>query len=220
MKGDGNRGQSTTPDNPGDSVIMRWIAEHLDYPHDDHCLIWPFGKVRGYGSFGRNGKSIKAHRYICELKNGPPPTPEHHAAHSCNRGHDACVNPNHLRWKTPSENFKEAEPHRKLKLRPEQAREIRDLKGLEHATVTAERFGIAESTVRNIQAGRLWREGERRGRAFRDAEVQHIRSMQGKISGRELAQQYEVSANVIYRIWSRHTWAFVPECEKSTVHTT
>jgi len=205
------KGDSTTPADPGDSIIMKWIRDHLEYPHDDYCLIWPFGKVRGYGSFGRNGKSIKAHRYICELKNGPPPTPEHHAAHSCNRGHDACVNHHHLRWKTPSANFKEAVPHRKLKLLPEQAKEIRDLKGLEHATITAERFGIAEVTVRNIQAGRLWREGVKRGRAFRDAEIRHIRSLQGDVSGPVVAKQYEVSANVIYRIWSRATWGFVPD---------
>lgn len=205
------RGEVSTPQNPGNSLLMRWIADHMNYPHSDHCLIWPFGRSRGYGSLGRNGKAIKAHRYICELRHGPPPTPQHHAAHSCNRGHDGCVNPNHLRWKTPSENFKEAKPHRKLKLLPEQAREIRDLKGLELETVTAKRFGIAESTVRNIQAGRIWQEGIRRGRAFRDAEIQHIRCMQGKTSAPKLAGEYDVSANVIYRIWNRLTWGFVPE---------
>jgi hypothetical protein len=158
MKGDGNRGQSTTPDNPGDSIIMRWIAEHLNYPHDDHCLIWPFGRVRGYGSFGRNGKSIKAHRYICELKNGPPPTPEYHAAHSCNRGHHGCANPHHLIWKTRSENLLDSSAVlRRFKLNRTKAEEIRSLKGIEQQHITAQRFGVRECTVKDIQSGRTWK---------------------------------------------------------------
>jgi hypothetical protein len=51
--------------------------------------------------------------------------------------------------------------------------------------------------------------------AFRDGEVQRIRSLQGEISGPDLAKQYGVSSNVIYRIWNRTTWAFVPECAKT-----
>jgi hypothetical protein len=53
---------------------------------------------------GYLGDTLYAHRLMCQLAHGDPPTPDHIAAHSCGRGHEGCVNPNHLSWKTYSEN--------------------------------------------------------------------------------------------------------------------
>lgn len=50
--------------------------------------------------YGDNG--IGAHRFICGVFHGPPPSPELHAAHSCNVRN--CINPHHLRWATAAEN--------------------------------------------------------------------------------------------------------------------
>lgn len=67
------------------------------------CVLW-FGTltVKGYPQRKENGRTIRVHREVCERRHGPPPTPDHHAAHSC--GRRACVEPTHLDWKTAAEN--------------------------------------------------------------------------------------------------------------------
>lgn len=64
------------------------------------CVKWPFANTNGYGSF----RGVAAHRFVCEQKHGPPPTPDHQAAHNCGKGREGCINPHHLRWATRSEN--------------------------------------------------------------------------------------------------------------------
>lgn len=74
-------------------------------PYDgDECLIWPYARTpAGYGVL--DGHKIKVvSRRLCEEAYGPPPTPKHHAAHSCGNGHLGCVTRRHLSWKTPKEN--------------------------------------------------------------------------------------------------------------------
>lgn len=81
-----------------------WIINHLSH-HGDECLIWPFNRdTQGRAQVPLGGKLAGASRVICEIIHGPPPTPEHHAAHNCGMGHKACVNPKHIVWKTPSAN--------------------------------------------------------------------------------------------------------------------
>lgn len=76
----------------------------LPYDGDD-CLIWPYAKnTSGYGHLYLDGHQVTVSRYACIAVNGEPPTPNHHAAHSCGMGKHGCVNPRHLSWKTPSEN--------------------------------------------------------------------------------------------------------------------
>jgi hypothetical protein len=204
---------SHSPAQPERSRLRLWVQQHVNYPYDDCCLIWPFGRHRdGYGTLIVDGGMTYAHRYMCRLVHGEPPTPEHEASHSCNRGHDACVSPHHLSWKTPGENHKEGEWHQKIKINADQAREIRDLKGLEVASVTAERFGIAPVTVRQIQAGRIWRTDKRRGtNHFTDEQVLRIRSLKDSGQTQALADEFGVSYLVIYRIMNRQTWQHVPD---------
>jgi len=50
----------------------RWLREHLDYPHKDWCLLWPFSRnENGYGLYGL--KNLKVHRLMCEYVHGPAP---------------------------------------------------------------------------------------------------------------------------------------------------
>lgn len=76
----------------------------MAYEGDD-CLTWPFLKSpRGYARMHVNGRDKRVSRLVCEEAYGTPPTPDHHAAHSCGKGHLACVTKRHLRWATPVEN--------------------------------------------------------------------------------------------------------------------
>lgn len=77
------------------------------------CVTWPFPRnaVTGYGKLTRDGVDILAHRYICEKFHGPPPTPEHTAAHSCGKGDEGCIAPWHLSWKTQADNLMDRVTH-------------------------------------------------------------------------------------------------------------
>jgi hypothetical protein len=157
---------------------------------------------------------------MCEYRHGLAPTPEHHAAHSCDRGHDACVNPWHLDWKTPTDNQLDRRRNGKSpprKLTPDQAREIRDLKGLEHTKNTAVRYGIRESNVRLIQSGKTWRE-ERKDRYFlSDDDVLRIRASAREPSVvKTLAAEYGVSTSTICRVRDRKSYQFVEASEPAT----
>ena len=77
------------------------------------CYIWT-GNGSGIGSdrprIRLKGSRLKktVARLICEEIYGPPPTPEHiDAAHNTPNGciGGACVNPDHIRWATPSQNM-------------------------------------------------------------------------------------------------------------------
>lgn len=82
----------------------------------DSCLIWPYARSgAGYGTIKEDGRMQIVSRLVCVEEHGPPPTPEHHAAHSCGNGHLGCVNPTHLSWKTPVENAADAAMHRATK---------------------------------------------------------------------------------------------------------
>jgi hypothetical protein len=148
----------------GKGKAIDWIRGHVGYSGDD-CLLWPFSRTRGYGTFGYLGEHLYVHRYMCELANGPPPTPEHEATHSCGRGHLGCATPKHLFWKTPGENLQEAYEHGSLAYRRKtrflltsaKVKKIRPLKGTESAARVALRFGVSESTISDIWSGRTWK---------------------------------------------------------------
>lgn len=149
------RGSITTPDDPGDSVLMDWIHYHRGYRGRD-CLYWPFGRnSAGYAFYGRRGKMLYVHRYMCEYRNGPAPKGAH-AAHSC--GNTGCCNPAHLSWKTPRAN----QLDRHINGRPMTGRreqfsaamvaEVR--RSPEKPAAIAKRLGMTEANVRHIRAGR------------------------------------------------------------------
>jgi hypothetical protein len=202
----------STPENPGNSLLMRWIRDHLDYPHEDYCLLWPFARhTNGYAPIGRNGTNTYVHRYICQHIHGDPPTPKHHAAHSCGRGAEGCVNPRHLSWKTNSENQLERKPSAKRrKLTPEQVVEIRSLKDLERVADTAARFQVTEVNIRQIQSGKIWRQ-DKQQRIFTDQEVREIRALDGSLTSRKVAAMYGAGHAAIRHIQKRRSYRHVPE---------
>src|SRR5690242_5616667 len=89
----------------GWGIPLQWLKEQIAAAGTD-CIFWTFAdNTGGRGVLRYNGRNIEAHRLVCILVHGEPPTPEHEAAHSCGNGHLGCINPNHLRWDTRVGNF-------------------------------------------------------------------------------------------------------------------
>jgi hypothetical protein len=147
---------------------ITFIRANVAYEGDD-CLIWPLHRdPRGYGMMGWLGKMRYAHRVMCIMAKGEPPTPKHQAAHSCGNGDKGCVNPRHLSWKTNSENQLDRSRHGtrakagwgwKGKLTAEQVAEIRSLKGRMTQYEIAALFNVSQQNVGDIHRGRTWKAG-------------------------------------------------------------
>lgn len=150
-----------------------------------NCVTWPFKRLpNGYGQFHFNGEQLYSHRYMCELAKGPPPTENHIVAHECGKGHLGCVNPQHLSWKTRTENELDKRQHgttrnawwaHKGKLTPVQVEEIRALKGQRTQAEIAALFSISEPTIRDIFLGRSWKPNPK-VRGYRENEDGEIKS--------------------------------------------
>ncbi len=145
---------------------LAFINEVAIPSNQSECLPWPFARgTGGYGLIVVDGVRMTASRYVCLRTHGEPPTPEHEAAHSCNNGHEACVNPTHLSWQTRAENMEHkiesGNTSRGTKnprnvLSEDQVREIRRLKGTIGARKIGLQFGVCETTILNIHRGTKW----------------------------------------------------------------
>lgn len=136
----------------------------LAYEGND-CLRWPYSTTAGYGTIHHAGRSALVSRCVCEEIYGPPPTPEHQAAHSCGKGHEGCVAKAHLSWKTRVENEEDklahgtryrGEQHGWAKITEADAREIIALKGHMLQRDIAAMFGISRPAVGLIHQGKNW----------------------------------------------------------------
>lgn len=137
----------------------------LGYPKDD-CLPWPYARFAdGRAEINIGGRIRRASRVVCERIHGSPPTPEHHAAHSCGKGHEGCVNPRHLSWKTAKENGADKVVHGtsnrgeqspKSKLNVRQVLEIRALAGTVSHRKIAKLYGITHYHVACIIRREYW----------------------------------------------------------------
>src|SRR5262245_57967252 len=157
----------------GEGKGLAWLRQHVSHIGDD-CLIWPLTRDdHGYGIVYFDGRRRKAARAMLELVKGPPPTPEHEAAHECGKGHEGCVNPKHLSWKTRIENQRDRLQHGttdnkkkglKRKLTLETVQEIRAQIGKRNKRDIAADFGVTRSTIRQIELGKIWRTDEAKWR--------------------------------------------------------
>jgi hypothetical protein len=190
-----------------------WLIQQVGHQGDD-CLLWPFSRCTpGYGIFMVKRKNHLAHRYMCELANGAPPSGEHLAAHSC--GNRRCVNPKHLSWKTHADNQLDRRAHgtnsqKRTKLTMLQATQIRDLKGLETTIETAARYGVTESNVRHIQDGTTWNEANRVIALDLTAEqVREIRRIGTSKTANEVSRAMGVGMSSVYRVRNRASYKTV-----------
>lgn len=150
------------------------------------CWVWRGDKQRnGYGRLAKH----KAHRLSYELHFGEIPKGMV-IRHSCDN--KLCVNPEHLKLGTYSQNLKEAYerglrsekgPHRpEVRLTPEEIRLIQT--SSERPWSLAQQFNISPQRVRTIQS----RQGPIRMQAL---DIEAIRADQGSI--KELAKKYHIS---------------------------
>lgn len=162
-KRNGNPLAGRTPD----GEPLKFFNEVVLAYRGDECLTWPFGaNSQGYGTVQVDGKTQRVHRLVCEHRHGPPPTPNHDSAHSCGRGHLACVNQMHLVWKTSAENEADKLTHGThnrgercgaSRLTEPDVHEIRRLLAYgETQQAIADRFGVHLMTVNDINTGRSW----------------------------------------------------------------
>lgn len=149
----------------GEGAGVAWLRHHVNYDAD-FCLIFPFYRdPNGYGRFGYHGKQLYAHRFMCELANGPPPGKGYEAAHECGNGEGGCANPRHLKWKTKVGNRQDSLRHgtgvrsyggNVRSLNEDQVNQIRALKGHKTQVEIAAMFGISAPTVRMIFVGKMY----------------------------------------------------------------
>lgn len=132
----------------------------------DECLTWPYCvSASGYAMLRSAGTTEVVSRRVCEEVNGPPPTPQHEAAHSCGKGNLGCVTKRHLSWKTPLENTADkfihgtvlkGERNGNAKLTDDEARELLALKGKMSQREIAARFSVGQATVSRIHNRKNW----------------------------------------------------------------
>ncbi len=204
----------------GRGASSRWITQHLEYAIEDWCLIYPFAwEEDHYPKYKRalGEHQYPVHRLMCEYRHGAPPTPEHHSAHSCDRGTKGCVNPMHVSWKTPSENqrdrFKgEGKFKMSRKLTSGEVEQIRALAASELPKDIAKRFGITVRNVRFIVSGRTWQPTER----FSADQIHDIRDRASSVGVPSLAKEYGVGRDTIYRILNGETYKWVDMRQPAT----
>lgn len=130
------------------------------------CILWPMSVgSHGYPQVSWEGKNRTGHRLACEWTYGPPPTESHQAAHSC--GVRKCVNPEHLRWATASENQADRVQHGTAnrgekcgaaKLNEKQVEEIRrrySEGGILQRELATE-FSVTQPTVSRVLSKTAW----------------------------------------------------------------
>lgn len=148
-------------------AVPEWVLLNAGYDGDS-CLIWPFKSVDGYG-YGHFRPPIfgetKAHRAMCAMRLGPPPSPDHEAAHSCGNGHLSCVNPKHIRWALRTENQADrivhgtsnrGSRHGLSVLTEQQVRDIRRMQTEKSQSQLAKMFGISQPLVSAIVNRKRW----------------------------------------------------------------
>ena len=143
----------------------------VDKKSDNECWLWTGAKsAKKYGFIGaggKGGKLILAHRISYQLANNDLQDTDY-VLHSCDN--PSCVNPNHLRKGTCSENIKEAfdkgrkvpptffgEEHPTSKLTIEKVKFIRANPQLGHKEI-ANMFGLSPNCIRGVRIGRTWKE--------------------------------------------------------------
>jgi hypothetical protein len=97
----------------GRGVVLNYLKSLIGVDTKE-CVFWPWKESlseSGRAVVRFQSQNMSASRAVCILAHGPSDGVRTHAAHSCGNGHLSCINPNHLRWATPTENTEDAKLH-------------------------------------------------------------------------------------------------------------
>lgn len=123
--------------------------------------------IDGYGLTTLAGKTIRATRLVWMIHRGTIPDGLW-ILHACDN--PKCVNPDHLFAGTPTNNMRDCAAkgragvgikHASAKLSPSKVTEIRALLGSLSLRSLGKRFGVNESTIRQIRDGETWKAAAR-----------------------------------------------------------
>ncbi len=130
---------------------------------ENECWEWKgFLMPNGYGQLKVKLRNVYAHRYSFELHFGF--SPDHLlVCHKCDNR--KCVNPNHLFLGTHKENTRDMDSKGRRVTKPgtqkitaTDAKQIRALsKDGIHVNAIADKYKLKPCTIRNIIAGRIWK---------------------------------------------------------------
>jgi hypothetical protein len=144
---------------------IRYLNEIVLRHKGPECLFWPFDiNSTGYARITINGKRLLVSHFVCEHVNGRAPI-DYEAAHLCGNGHLGCVSPQHMKWKTHTENMADrlihgthcrGEKQWNVKLTEAQAREILALRGLMPHRDIAKQYAVSKGTITSILLGKSW----------------------------------------------------------------
>ena len=128
-----------------------------NFTQTEGCWEWQGSMFsNGYGRFGIERKSRRAHRVSYEIHKGEIPA-NNLVRHTCDNRR--CVNPNHLLIGTHSDNMKDMTDRGRqakglnqgsAKLSQTQIDEIRELNGLMYQKDIAEMYGVSQSYVSHV----------------------------------------------------------------------
>lgn len=139
-------------------VMRFWARVNKNTP--TKCWIWT-GCVDkwGYGDISYMGKHVQAHRLSWRLLMGEPGDLD--VLHKCDT--PPCCNPDHLYLGTDADNNRDmrvrgrAKYNTRPKLTEDQVREIRALRGTASQRQLSEKYGVSQSAISCVQAGRSWK---------------------------------------------------------------
>lgn len=142
-------------------ALDRFFTKFSPEPNSG-CWLWTHGlHGNGYPGFWYKGKNYTGHRFAYEALVGPIPAGMQ-IMHSCDT--PSCVNPDHLRPGTQTENNLQAVAQGRMgfanaKLTREQVREIR----LEHSRGAtradlARKYGVRDTTMGMVVNRKTWKD--------------------------------------------------------------
>ena len=205
--------------------IKHMLCTNTQYNGD--CLEWTgYIASNGYGRLSINSLPALVHRIAWEIANGPVPEGLC-VCHHCDN--PRCIFPGHLfisdakgnqvdciqKGRSKCLSFK-GERHLKAKLTEEQIMEIRASN--EQGKALAERYGVAQTTISDIQKGKSWqhlpitdKHSTNKTHKLTTTDVMAIRhSSEGS---NVLAKRYGVSRRTIDDARYGHTWIHLPDAK-------
>lgn len=167
------------PSRPPRRSRINWLDRVALSHTSDDCLIFPFGNS-AYPKVLTPGGQIAAHRYVCQKVHGPAPSPKHESAHSCGRGAEGCVSPQHVSWATRAENERDkvrhgthnrGERNAQAKLTWAEVAEMRRLSGKLSQRKIGKMFGMSVAQTSKILRGESWRHQPTRSQSMPHGET-------------------------------------------------